>query len=169
MTELPQGPAPSPARLAEALAARERSLASFRGQARLRYEGPENKLRSNQMILVRDPGSIRIDVMNPFGVSYSLATDGARLTAFDHREDVFYSGAASARNFARFAGVAKAVERLEKRLSRAGYESEWDSELRRQLGAEQRVKAGGYNTSFEKPKTRDPLERVRALLGEAGE
>jgi len=92
--------------MADALLLRERALATMRGQARLDYASPTQSFRSSQMVAVRAPSSIRIDVMNPFGVSYSVATDGERVSAYDRREKVFYEGRAAADSFERFLGVA---------------------------------------------------------------
>jgi hypothetical protein len=103
---IPAGAAPSADRLADALLLRERALATMRGQARLDYESPAQSFRSSQMVAVRAPASIRIDVMNPFGVSYSVATDGERVSAYDRREKAFYEGRAEAESFERFLGVA---------------------------------------------------------------
>ncbi|HYC56487.1 MAG TPA: DUF4292 domain-containing protein [Candidatus Binatia bacterium] len=97
--------APEPWRIAARIARRDQELASFRGQARLDYQGSKQRFKSSQVVVVQAPQSIRIDVMNPFGVSYTVATDGARLAAFDRREKVFYEGSAHASNFHRFTGV----------------------------------------------------------------
>jgi hypothetical protein len=99
------GPEPTAAELSARLAAQGESLATFRGQARLRLASGDDKFKSSQMITVRDPGGLRIDVMNPFGVSYSLATDGRRLSAFDHGEGVFYAGPSTAGSMAELVGV----------------------------------------------------------------
>ncbi len=109
-------PAPADAPSAAVLETRvlelDRGLATMRAQARIRYQGPEDKFRSSQMIVVEAPDRVRIDVMNPFGVSYTLASDGARMTAFDRRESRLYEGRASADNVARLAGVPIGMESL---------------------------------------------------------
>ncbi|HYB98269.1 MAG TPA: DUF4292 domain-containing protein [Candidatus Limnocylindrales bacterium] len=97
--------APEPWRIAARISKRDHDLATFRGQARLDYQGSKQRFRSSQVVAVQAPQSIRIDVMNPFGVSYTVATDGRRLAAFDRREKVFYEGSAHADSFHRFTGV----------------------------------------------------------------
>src|SRR5262249_21246352 len=78
---------------------------TFRGQAQLDYRSPEQSFRSTQVVVVRGPASARIDVMNPFGVSYTVATDGKLLSAYDRRQSVFYQGTAGADSFRRFIGI----------------------------------------------------------------
>lgn len=101
----PEGPAPTIAALTQHIEDLDRSLPTFRAQARVRYEGPQEKFRSSQMIAVASPDRVRIDVMNPFGVSYTLTSDGSLMQAFDRRESRLYEGRASAANVARLAGV----------------------------------------------------------------
>ncbi len=98
---------PSVERLAGELVVRRQALATFRGQARLEYQGvrENDRLKTTQMILAHAPRRLRIDVMNPFGVSYSFATDGERITAFDRGEETYYEGVANRVNFTRFTGV----------------------------------------------------------------
>ncbi|MFT4572644.1 MAG: hypothetical protein ACI8TX_000842 [Hyphomicrobiaceae bacterium] len=105
-------PLPTPAQLGAHIDSLDAGLHTMRGQARIRYQGPKDKFRSSQMVAVQAPNLVRIDVMNPFGVSYSLASDGSRLTAFDRRESRFYEGSASARNVSRLAGVPLSMDSL---------------------------------------------------------
>ena len=76
------------------------------------YVTAERRTRSAQMISVRQPRQMRIDVMNPFGVSYTLALDGRSLAVVDHLDDAYYEGAATAANLARFTGVPLDVDLL---------------------------------------------------------
>lgn len=96
---------PTSAQIVEMLARRDRRLASFRAEAKLDYSSPTQHFRSSQVIAVRAPDSIRIDVMNPFGVSYTVATDGQRLAAFDRRKKVYYEGTATPENVRHYTGV----------------------------------------------------------------
>lgn len=102
---IPTGSGPSIQRVLEVLDVQDRAVASFRAQARLEYNSPEQSFRSTQVVVVRGPSSARIDVMNPFGVSYSVATDGKKLTAYDRRQGIYYQGLAQAESFRRFIGI----------------------------------------------------------------
>jgi len=91
--------------IVEMLARRDRKLGAFRAEAKLDYRSSTQRFRSSQVIAVLAPSSIRIDVMNPFGVSYTVATDGQRLAAFDRRKKVYYEGRATAENIRHYTGV----------------------------------------------------------------
>ena len=82
------------------------TLDTFRGQARFEYRDSQERFKSSQMISVKAPDKVRIDVMGLFGPLYSMASDGSRLTAYDRGERVFYRGAASAENLGRYTRVA---------------------------------------------------------------
>jgi outer membrane lipoprotein-sorting protein len=109
---VPTGNAPTVRRVLEVLDSRDDALASFRAQARLDYRSPEQSFRSTQVVVVRAPASARIEVMNPFGISYTVATDGKVLSAFDRRQRVFYQGSAQAESFRRFTGIPLAANEL---------------------------------------------------------
>src|SRR6266852_4619196 len=81
----PTGAAPMTKQVTDVLLARDKALATFRAQARLDYTSPQQSFRSTQVVVVRAPASARIDVMNPFGVSYTVATDGKQISAYDRR------------------------------------------------------------------------------------
>lgn len=102
---VPTGSGPPIQRILQVLDAQDRAVASFRAQAKLEYNSPEQSFRSTQVVVVRGPSSARIDVMNPFGVSYSVATDGKKLTAYDRRQGIYYHGLAQAESFRRFIGI----------------------------------------------------------------
>jgi outer membrane lipoprotein-sorting protein len=102
---LPTGNAPSVRRVLDVLSARDRALMRFRAQAKLDYHSPEQSFRSTQVVVVRAPASARIDVMNPFGISYTVATDGKHLYAYDRRQSVYYQGKAEQESFHRFIGI----------------------------------------------------------------
>lgn len=86
-------------------ARRDRKLETFRAEAKIEYRGPAQHFRSSQLIAVKTPASVRIDVMNPFGVSYTVATDGRNLVAFDRRKKIYYAGSATMQNIRRYTGV----------------------------------------------------------------
>lgn len=100
------GPRPTIEELDRLLTETDEALHTFRGQARLRVESGSDKLKSSQMISVRAPSAVRIDIMNPFGVSYSLASEGDRLTAVDQGESTWYRGRSDAATLAALVGVA---------------------------------------------------------------
>jgi len=106
------GRAPSADEIIAALKSREASLASFRGQARLVYEGPQGTAKSSQMIAVQSPDHVRIDVMSPFGPSYTVAAYGGRLRAYDRGEKVLYVGSATAENLRKYTRVQLKVDVL---------------------------------------------------------
>ena len=58
------------------------------------------------MILVKAPARVRIDVMSPFGPTYTVAVDGSHLHAYDRGEKVLYVGSATAANLQRYTRVA---------------------------------------------------------------
>ena len=84
---------------------REAQLASFRGQATLDYRGTDGKSKSSQMIVVQAPDHVRIDFMSPFGPTYTVATDGRYLRAYDRGDKVLYVGVPTAMNVQRYARV----------------------------------------------------------------
>lgn len=101
----PTGVAPSIRRVLDVLDNQDRAVITFRGQAKLDYSSPQQSFKSTQVVVVRSPSSARIDVMNPFGVSYSVATDGKKLTAYDRRQSVYYQGLAQSESFRKFIGI----------------------------------------------------------------
>ena len=141
----PQSSAPSPAvfpeaaELSEAISERHDELARFRGQARLDYQGVDNRVRASQMIVVRDTDDIRIDVLNPFGVSYSVVNVGGRLQAYDRREKVFYTGSSSPASIERLAGVRLSAPLLAALLRGLPPRVAPDSSMMVEEGAEQHV------------------------------
>lgn len=96
-------------RLAELTAERAVAFSAFRAQARLSYEGPKDKFKSSQMIVVKAPNRVRIDIMGPFGPSYTVASDGINLTAYDRGEKILYIGRASVENVQRYIRVGLSV------------------------------------------------------------
>jgi outer membrane lipoprotein-sorting protein len=87
------------------LGRRDRALRSFQGQGRLEYEGPQDKVRSANMVVVKAPDKVRIDFRSPFSLTYSVMSDGVTLTAYDRGEKVLYEGKPSARNVGKYTRV----------------------------------------------------------------
>ena len=98
-------PHPTAEALLTEMRARETELASFRGQATLDYKGPDGSSKSSQMIVVQAPDHVRIDFMSPFGPTYTVATDGRYLRAYDRGDKVLYVGVPTATNVQRYARV----------------------------------------------------------------
>jgi outer membrane lipoprotein-sorting protein len=104
--------APSPVQIVEELAAREAAVANFRGQAHLVYDGPQGAAKSSQMIVVQSPDRVRIDVMSPFGPSYTVAASGDRLRAYDRAEKILYVGSTTPENLTRYTRVSLRIDVL---------------------------------------------------------
>ena len=104
--------APSAQEVVTALNAREAALASFRGQAHLVYEGPQGTTKSSQMIVVQSPDRVRIDVMSPFGPSYTVAAYGDRLRAYDRGEKILYVGSTTPKNLRKYTRVPLKIDVL---------------------------------------------------------
>jgi outer membrane lipoprotein-sorting protein len=104
--------APSTSELEASMRAREQAVSTFRGQARLRYEGPDGRFKSSQMIVVEAPDRVRIDFMSPFGPTYTVAADGELLLAYDRGEKVLYRGRSSVHNVAQYTRVPVSIEVL---------------------------------------------------------
>jgi outer membrane lipoprotein-sorting protein len=97
--------APTPAALETHLRSLDSALASFQGQGRLEYHGPDGKLRSSSMVVVKAPDKVRIDFRTPFSITYTVVTDGSKLVAYDRGEKVLYRGSPTPRNFGRYTRV----------------------------------------------------------------
>jgi outer membrane lipoprotein-sorting protein len=96
-------PAPvSAERLLASIDERAAALRTFRALAQMHYVGPKESLAIKEVIAIRRPDHLRIEMMSPFGVALQIATDGQRLFAYHHGERTFYGGRASAENLARF-------------------------------------------------------------------
>jgi hypothetical protein len=96
---------PTPVELDARLRERDQALASFQGQGRLEYQGPDGKLRSASMVVVKAPEKVRIDFRSPFSITYTVASNGAELFAYDRGEKVLYRGRPSPANFGRYTRV----------------------------------------------------------------
>jgi outer membrane lipoprotein-sorting protein len=112
------GPAPpqpvstaeiSAERLLAKLDERAGSLRSFRAFAAMRYVGPTDKVAVKEVVAVRRPDHLRIEMMSAFGVALQIASDGERLAAYHRGERTYYKGRASADNLARFTRLELAL------------------------------------------------------------
>lgn len=103
---------PSAMSLDRSLDARRAALAHFRGQARLSYQSGNESGKVSQMIVVNEPNRVRIDFMSPFGPTYTVASDGSRLLAYDRGEKVLFRGDSTVANILRFTRVPVSTELL---------------------------------------------------------
>ncbi len=84
---------------------RHQALASFQGQGSIRYEGTKKNIRSAHMVVVKAPDKVRIDFRSPFSLTYTVATDGRELSAYDRGEKVLYRGTPTIEHLRRFTHV----------------------------------------------------------------
>lgn len=91
----------SQADLQAAFVEREQSVATFRGQARFEYEGPQGHRKLSWMVSVDGAARLRIDVMTAFGPAWSVTVEGGRVAAWDRGEGVLYLGTAGRESLAR--------------------------------------------------------------------
>jgi hypothetical protein len=64
------------------------------------------------MIVVQSPDRVRIDVMSPFGPSYTVAAYGDRLRAYDRGDKVLYVGSTTPENLRKYTRVPLKIEVL---------------------------------------------------------
>jgi len=103
---------PTPAELSRRLQERDAALASFQGQGRIEYEGPDGKVRSSNMVVVKAPDKVRIDFRSPFSLTYTVVSDGSDLVAYDRGAKVLYRGAPTPQNVGRYTRVPVDVAML---------------------------------------------------------
>ena len=103
---------PTPASLQAGLLEREAALASFQGQGRIDYEGPDGRVRSSNMVVVKAPDKVRIDFRSPFSLTYTVVSDGTALVAYDRGAKVLYRGAPTPQNIGRYTRVPVDVSML---------------------------------------------------------
>jgi outer membrane lipoprotein-sorting protein len=84
------------------LDARANSLRSFRALADMHYVSATDKLGIREVVVVERPDRLRIEMMSTFGVALQIATDGKTVRAFHRGDRVYYRGAATTENLARF-------------------------------------------------------------------
>jgi hypothetical protein len=93
-------------------AALERMHASFRcgnavqASAKIDHFGEHGRVRGDLMLFAARPARLRMDVVSPFGVAVAtLTADGRGFALADKRDNVFFTGPASACNIARLTTV----------------------------------------------------------------
>lgn len=106
------GPVPTPTELQSRLDERAAALASFQGQGRIDYEGPDGKVRSSNMVVVKAPDKVRIDFRSPFSLTYTVVSDGSALVAYDRGAKVLYRGTPTPQNVGRYTRVPVDVAML---------------------------------------------------------
>ncbi len=86
---------------------------SLRGMTKIRTEDPKGSASARQVLLLAKPGSLRAEVLGPFGQPLLLlaARDGV-LSVSLPREQRFLQGAATPERIARFTRAAVTVEQL---------------------------------------------------------
>ena len=103
---------PTPTELVTRLQQRDVALASFQGQGRIDYEGPDGKVRSSNMVVVKAPDKVRIDFRSPFSLTYTVVSDGTTLVAYDRGAKVLYRGTPTPENVGRYTRVPVDVAML---------------------------------------------------------
>jgi len=95
-----------------AQAALERMHATFRcgnavqASAKIDHFGEHGRVRGDLMLFAARPARLRMDVVSPFGVAVAtLTADGRGFALADKRDNVFFTGPASACNIARLTTV----------------------------------------------------------------
>lgn len=118
LTGCPKAP-PSPldpvaaTTLLEQLNSQTGQVNSLKGVARLKVKNADQSRGSLQALLIERPGSLRADVLSPFGQPLlQVAVHEQTLTAYPIGKKTAYRGMASARNLYRFIQLPLAVEDL---------------------------------------------------------
>jgi len=76
------------------------------GEGKIDYFGKEGRVRGSLLFLAKSPGSVRLDVVSPFGATLStLTSNGKDFALYDLRQKVFLHGPANACNLGRFTRV----------------------------------------------------------------
>jgi hypothetical protein len=90
---------------------------SMQGMARVKVKSSGRSVSGSQVVLVAQPARVRAETLSPFGTPLLLlATDGTDLGVLLPTENVYYRGAASAENLARFTRMPLRPEDLVKVL-----------------------------------------------------
>jgi hypothetical protein len=64
------------------------------------------------MVVVKAPDKVRIDFRSPFSLTYTVATDGSELVAYDRGEKILYRGLPTPYNIGRYTRVPVTLETL---------------------------------------------------------
>lgn len=91
--------------LGRALLARSRALDSLRTSAVMEYRAGDRHLKAREAIVVRRPGSLRVEALSPFGVAVVVAANDSELAIFRSSDNTLMRGAATARTLDRFAQI----------------------------------------------------------------
>src|SRR5262245_482642 len=94
--------------LLDGLAARRTAVSSLRARARLRAGLSGRWVR--EVVLVRRPDGVRIDVLSPFGLALALGVQGPLVWAYPPSQSTRYEGPATPENLRRFLGAPVAVD-----------------------------------------------------------
>lgn len=92
------------------LADRRAAITSLRARARLK--AGLAGMWTREVILVRRPTDVRVDVMSPFGLALALGASADMLWVYPPAQGVRFEGAASPENLSRFLGAPVAVTDL---------------------------------------------------------
>lgn len=83
-------------KLIDALAERDRRLASMQTPAVMEYTSGDQHLKAKEEITVKRPGDLRVEAMSPLGVALLLAAQGSELAIFEPGQNRFMRGQANA-------------------------------------------------------------------------
>jgi len=91
--------------LADIAARRARSLDTMQTSAVMEYSGGGKHVKTREDITVKRPGNLRVEALNPFGVSAIVAANGNQIAVYVPSQNVIYRGQASAATLNRFAQI----------------------------------------------------------------
>jgi len=91
--------------LAQALVERARQLSSMQTAAVMEYREADRHVKAREQILVRRPGSLRVEALSPFGLALVVAANDSHLEIFEPSSDTLYKGDATAQSLNRFAQI----------------------------------------------------------------
>lgn len=92
---------------------RNEAVRTLEGKLHNKIINSTGKKASSQLILLKKPSSLRIDVLTPFGnPALTLVTDGERVDLHYHSKNRFFSGLAGSRRLARMLASNLAVKDL---------------------------------------------------------
>jgi hypothetical protein len=74
----------------------------------MEYSNGSDHVKAREELIVRRPGSLRIEAMSPFGVVLIVAAQDSRLQIFEPSKNTLMRGTADAATLARFARIPMA-------------------------------------------------------------
>ena len=95
-------------KLIAALAERDKRLDSMQTPAVMEYTAGDQHVKAKEEIIVRQPGSLRVEAMAPFGVALLLAAQGSELAIFEPGQNRFIRGQANADTLYRYVRIPMA-------------------------------------------------------------